>query len=340
MHFPPEKPATQSHELLPISEEGTRLEPEEIERSMEDLVRKQKAKIQSQKVDIFKLRNSRKRYERKYRGVREQVAELEHKVGTASKAQEDTLEWKERRFRTIEDELRRAKELLAARSAELSTAQSFLPTADQLSETAVLGIVRDLNKNICQVAIDLTGELEKLMTSSSGRFFIPKKKIEGFSQLYGPVLVLHSLEGDPGVVELLIMSCICMIVTQITSSWRDDDLDTELDQLGSVYKRLSASGRCTPRTLAEFRLTHTRGAKNISQMEVLDPQSPRQPLISRFPLRDYYPTRRKGHIHHRLVLNYSTFLRFRKSQGIKRDRNNRATCEAFGVCVHGGHNVL
>jgi hypothetical protein len=268
MLSPPEEPVMQSQETLSVSEEGTLLESEEVERrerSMEDLARRQKAKIDSQKADIFKLRNSRKRYERKYRGVREQVAELAYEFGKASKAHEETLERRDKRCRAVEDELTKTKELLAARSIELSTARSFLSIADGLSETEVLEMVHALNEHVFQVAANLVEEWEKLGQSQPDRFVVPRKKIDNLSQLYGHVLVHKSLDGDLGAVEFLVRSCIYTVVTQITSSWRHDrGVDPELELLGSIYKRLSVSGRCTPRTAVKFRLTHTRGAKNLS----------------------------------------------------------------------------
>jgi hypothetical protein len=67
-----------------------------------------------------------------------------------------------RRIQGLEERLKETEELLATRSAELSGAQTFLSTTDRLSEVEVLSIVRDLNENIFQVAVNLTEEWEKL----------------------------------------------------------------------------------------------------------------------------------------------------------------------------------
>lgn len=245
MLSPLENTPAQSQETLAASEEGTAPESEEIderERSTEDLARRQKTKIDSQRADIFKLRRSKKKHERKYRGVKEQVTKLEHEIGKVFGAYKETLEKRNSRIRAMEDELARTKELLTARSTELIAARSFLSTADGRTEREVLDIVSDLNEHIRQVSAILAKAWEKL--GSSGRFVIIKKNIDEFSHFYGPALVHQSLQGDPAAVNFLIRSCCCMLVTDITSGWRDDP-GTELEILGSVYKRLSASGRCT-----------------------------------------------------------------------------------------------
>lgn len=267
MPFPPEDLKISSQELS-----ASELESKELrirETSTEDLARRQKAKIDSRKVEIFKLRSSRKRYERRYRGAKKEVAGLEHEFGKVFRAHEEALEKREKRVRAMEDELARTKELLAARSTELSAMQSFLSTADRITEEEVLSIVRDLNKQVRRVATNLTREWEKLGPPSSGKFFITKKEFEEFSQFYGPVLVNQSLKGDPATVKFLVQSCFCFVATQITSSWRHYH-GVELGVLGSVYKHLTTSGMCTSRTISEIRLMHARGTADLSYMEVPD----------------------------------------------------------------------
>ena len=230
------------------------LEPEDIngpEKSMEDLVRGQKAKIDSQKAETLRLRSSKKRCVRRFRGANKQVAKMEHELEKVSRAHQESLEQRNKRVQAMEDELTRAKELLAARSTELSVAQSFLSTADRLSEAEVSNIVRNLNRNINQVAASLTEQWKRPGSSPSGKFIISKADIDDFSRSYGPVLVHQSLEGDPAAVNFLVRSCLCMIVAQITLSWRHDD-GTELAKLGYVYKRLSASGRSTSPIVGEI----------------------------------------------------------------------------------------
>lgn len=250
MLLPLEHLTMQSQEILPVQVEEMPLESEEIrgrERSAEDLARTQRTKIESQKVDIFKLRRSKKRYERRYRGRMEQVAELEQELGKIFRAYMENLE-KKKRVQAMEDELARTKELLEARSTELSAAQSFLSTADRVFDADVVGMVHDLNKNVSRVAANLTQEWKKLGPSPYGRPFIPKENIDDYSQSYGPVLIHQSLQGDPDAVNLLVRSCFCLMVTQITSSWRQGH-GAEFGTLGHVYRRLYASGR--------YRITHS-----------------------------------------------------------------------------------
>lgn len=279
MLLPLETPATKSQESLSLSEEGTTLESEEIrelERSREDLTRGRKAEPDSREVRIFRLRSSKKRYERKYKGAKERVAELEHKIGKVSKAHEETLEKVDKRIQAMEYELATAKELLAARSTELSAAKSFLSIPDPLSEADVLDMVRDLNTNIINVAASLTEKWKnsRSLPPHSDRYSIPQANIHDHSRIYGPVLVRRSIGGDPAAVDYLIRSCLCLIVTEIISSWRHD-CGKESEVLRTVYERLSASGTCILHTVDGIRLTRTRGAKNRGEMEILDPLSPR-----------------------------------------------------------------
>jgi hypothetical protein len=165
----------------------------------------------------------------------------------------------------VEDELARAKELLSARTKELSGAQSFLSTTDRLSEAEVLGIVRDLNENVFQVAANLTEEWEKLALAGSTRFTIHEKSFVHFLQFYGPTLVDRAYQWDPAAVTYLVQSCLCYFAMEITSSWRRGHDVGELKILGSVYERLSASGKYSSHAAAsEIQLTYARGASNLS----------------------------------------------------------------------------
>jgi len=127
---------------------------------------------------------------------------------------------------------------LAIRSTELAGARSFLSTTDPISETDVLGIVRDLNENIFQIAANLTEEWEKLGPSQASGFAVTKRDIDPFSRLYGPVLIQSALDRDHAAVTFLVQSCLCYLATKFTSHWRHDQ---GLTMLGSVYETLSAS---------------------------------------------------------------------------------------------------
>ena len=68
-----------------------------------------------------------------------------------------------------EERLKQTKDLLATKSAELSGARAFLSATDRLSEVEVLGIVRNLNENIYQIAVNLTDEWERLRSQGTSQ---------------------------------------------------------------------------------------------------------------------------------------------------------------------------
>ena len=233
-----------SQEPPPDPEQERVPEHEEIEvqrREIEDLVRKQKARIEVQAAEIVRLRSSKEKYARGCRDARERIAKLDHEFGEVCRDHEVALKKRDRRMRAIEDELAQTKELLAARSTELSGAQSFLSTTDRLSEAEVLGIVRDLNENIFQVAANITEEWEKLGPTRPRGFFITKEDIKALSDYHGAALVHHVLDRDPAAVTFLIQSCLCRIAADIASSWRRGYYE-QLRPLEYVYKSLCASG--------------------------------------------------------------------------------------------------
>ena len=256
-------------------EQGIMPERGEIEvrqREIEDLLGRQKTRIDAQTAEIVKLRSSKEKYAKRYRETKERIIELDHEIRDVSKEHEGALRRRDQRIREIADELARTKELLAARTTELSGAQSFLSTTDRLSEAEVLGIVRDLNENIFQVAANLTEEWEKLRASQHHRFRLNKEDVDEISECYGHALVCHVLEQDPAAVTFLVQSCLCGLVARIASSWRSDGYE-ELKALGSVYRSLCASGGYTPSKASEVRLTRIRGTSNLREVEVLDPQT-------------------------------------------------------------------
>ena len=250
MSSPLEKPAIQSQEPRPAPEEQEEiLESEDVQgkQRTEDLVERQKAKIDAQKAEILRLRSSKRRRARKYRASLKQMARRELHFGKVTGAHEEILEKRDQRINAMEDELTRAKDLLTARSAELVVVRSFLSTTDHTSEAEVLGIVRDLNKNMCQVATDLAKEWKKLKLPQSNN--TPGAVIDSFYRSYSPTLVNQLLDGDSEAVALVIRSCLCALTTRIAFGWRRGK---ELGSLGSVYKSLSASGKSTSDITSEI----------------------------------------------------------------------------------------
>jgi hypothetical protein len=263
MHLPFEELSIRSQESLPVSKEGRVVRSEKVKdprRVMDGLAEWREATIDAQEVEIIQLKRRRARDAQKYREAEERIVELEHEIWKASEAHQETLKKQEQRFQEMAGRLTRTEELLAARSAELAGAQSFLSTNDRLSEAEVLDIVRDLNENIFQVAANLTEEWEKLGSSRASGFTMDKHDIDTFSQFFGCALIRPALNRDPAAVTLLVQSLLCYLATDITSSWRHD---REAAILGPIYQRLSASGKSTSHAASEMRLTHLRGTSNL-----------------------------------------------------------------------------
>ena len=319
MHLSLEELSIGTREPLTVSEEGKVVESEEVKRLLGatmSLEERQKVKIDMQKAEIFTLKGWKERYTRKYRGAKERVAELEREVWKVSEAHQETLKKRDQQTRAMADRLTRTEELLETRSVELTVAQSFLSTADHLSEAEVLDIVRDLNENVFQVTANLTEGWEKLGSSRANKFIIDQHDIDHLSQLHGSVLIQQASDQNPAAVAFLVQSCLCSLATDIASGWRHD---RELAQLEPVYQRLSASGKHTSRAAGGIQLTYPRGTGNLGEMEGLDLQLPLPTAVS---LGFDRAARRGCSLDHRVVLVHSTFSRFRKHGGTQGDRDH------------------
>jgi hypothetical protein len=241
---PLEKLAIRSQDRLSVWGEGSKFESEETkgqQSATEGMVGRRRTVIDTQKAEISMLSNLKERYQRKHRAAKERIAELEHRLGEDSRTYKRVVEERDQRIKTLEVELTRTKELLAARivTPERSRAQ---PSTDRLSETEVLGIVRDLNENIFQVAANLTEEWEAFKSSRSDSITPTKDDANSFSQSYGPTLINQVLDQKPTAVTFLVQSFLCELATQITSSWLQNE---ELRILRSVYQNLPPTGKNT-----------------------------------------------------------------------------------------------
>ena len=147
-----------------------------------------------------------------------------------------SMEGQTKQIRAMGERLKETEELLAKRSAKLAEVQTFLSTEDRLSEAEVLGIVRDLNENIFQVAAKLTEEWEQMGPPRATN----QKNVNPTSNPRVPALVQLVRNGDPASVTFLLQSCLCSQAVNMTSSWV---YHQELTTLDSVYQRLSASGK-------------------------------------------------------------------------------------------------
>ena len=239
MRLPPlDKPSIWSQESVPVSEEGTRLQSQEIRdvgRATEGLVERQKATIDAQAAEILSLKASNERYAMGYRATKEKIAELYNEIEKLSRNHRGVLEKQNKRIRAMEDRLNRREGLPATKPTE----RPFSSSSDRISETEVLGTVRDLNEHTFQVAAHLAEELEEFSSSRTDGFTIAKEDIEALSRSYGATLVQQTLERNAAAVTFLVQSCLCELAAQITSSWRHNQ---ELKMLRSVYRPLSPSG--------------------------------------------------------------------------------------------------
>ena len=213
---------------------GDTARAEEVGRLQRD-VGELKGLVEKQNADIVRLRGAEKKLTEKYKRREDRVAELKHEIARLRASQQEAVEVQTRQTRGVQERLKKTEELLEARSAELSGAQTFLSTADRLSETEVLSIVRDLNENIFQVAVGLTEGWEKLKPlQAAGRI-----EVDLTSQPHDLVLVQLARKRDPTGLTFLLQLHLCYLAVKTTSSWA---YDRELGVLQSIYQHLSASG--------------------------------------------------------------------------------------------------
>ena len=185
-----------------------------------ELVAKQEAEIQRLRASEQELIRKCSRRDNRIARLRGSLQEME------AQARQSLL---------IQKELNQTKELLQARTAELTEAQAFLSKVDRLSEMEVLGIVRDLNENILQLAASLTAAWERLRPpQATGPI-----KVDLTSQPCHSVLVQLARRWDLTGLTFLLQSRLCYQAVEMTSSWVRDQ---ELGRLGSIYQHLSASG--------------------------------------------------------------------------------------------------
>ena len=163
------------------------------------------------------------------------ITKLEQEIVKMRNDHQEVLEVQIRQTRAAEERLKRTKELLASKSVELSGAHAFLSATDRLSEVEVLGLARNLNEMVYQVAVNLTDGWEKVRLSRD----VNRMSNDLATRTRVPSLVQMVISRDPAGLTFLLQSCLCLQVAEITSSWGQYQ---ESEILGSIYKRLSASG--------------------------------------------------------------------------------------------------
>jgi len=165
------------------------------------------------------------------------ITELERDIAKMRVSSREAAEAHAQQVRAIQERSNQKEELLEVRFAELSGAQTFLSTADRLSKTEVLDIVRDLSENIYQVAVSLTEGWEKLQPPPPQVTDRMDANLTFQSRV--PVLVQLARKRDSTGLTFLLQSCLCSQAVSMTSRW---DNRRELELLKYVYKHVSASG--------------------------------------------------------------------------------------------------
>lgn len=155
--------------------------------------------------------------------------------------------------------MKQTDESIATRT-ELSEAPASSAT-DRVPEVVVLNIVRDLGGHIYQIAVSLTEELEELKPPPA----TSQMDVDPTSRPRIPTLVQLAHNRDLTGLTFLFQLCLCSQVARITSSWGHYQ---ELTKHKSIYRHLLSLG-------------DHRGASNLSETEVVDPQSP-HPTTARF----------------------------------------------------------
>ena len=204
----------------------------QLRREIKDL----KGRVERQEVDMGRLRNKEEQLTRECEHRGDWIEELEQKVDFY---QEDARR-RTQHIWTMEERLKQTEELLVARSVELAGAQAFLSMADRLSEEEMCDIVRDLNENVYQIAVELAEEWEELESPHATN---PMGVVPA-SQPRTPVLVQLTRNRDPMGLTFLLQSCLCSQVVSMTSSW---DPHQELAVLESIHQCLSVSGELRSR---------------------------------------------------------------------------------------------
>ena len=202
-----------------------------------------KGLVAKQKADIPRLREN----EEKLRDRDNRIAKLEQENAKLRGSLRE-MEAQTRQAQSIQEQFKKTQELLDARTAELSGAQTFLSTADHLSEVEVLGIVRSLNENIFQLAVSLTDAWEKLGPSQA----TGPIEVDLISQPRHSVLVQLARKRDLTGLTYLLQSRLCYKAVIMTSSWVRNQ---ESGGPGFVYRHLSASGEHHP-TNTKLYVTH------------------------------------------------------------------------------------
>ena len=303
-------------------------EPEEVRRLRRD-VGGLKGQLDRERAEVARLRKAEEKLVATCKRREDRITKLYQEIDKMRSVHQGALEEQARQARALEERLKRTEELLAARSAELSETRTFLSTTDRLSEVEVLGIVRDLNENIFQVAVSLADEWEKLEPSQA----TSRMDVDPASLPSGSALIQLARNRDLMGLTYLLQSCLCSQAARMTSSW---SRHRELATLKSVHERLSASGEHHNSAAGNVSLTCYRGASNLSQVEVVSPQPPPPTPAS---LRTVGRAAGESPLRDRIIPVIPALDRIRSSRSPRRNKVHDPTCNAPRLHVHGGCRV-
>ena len=220
-------------------------------------VRKLQREIEGWKRRFGRQEAEMERLRMAYRSKEHRIEELENAIRGARGFYQEDAQRRAYHLQATEGRLRQIEELLATRSAELTGAQAFLSTTDRLSEADVLGIVRSLNENIYQVAVNLTEEWEK---SQSPRA-TSSTDVDLASLAHVPTLLQLARNRDSTGVTFLLQLQLCSDAESITSRWAHHP---DFAILRSVYQQLSGSGEGCLRFVPISRDSHLIEGQAIS----------------------------------------------------------------------------
>ena len=107
-------------------------------------------------AEISNLREVEEKLKRKVERGEDTISNLDRDLEAMRNSWQEAEKVRSRQVQGMQEQLKRIEETSTTTSAELPGAQAFQHTADLLSEMEMLGIVRELNENIYQVAASLT----------------------------------------------------------------------------------------------------------------------------------------------------------------------------------------
>ncbi|KAK2464375.1 hypothetical protein APHAL10511_003522 [Amanita phalloides] len=187
--------------------------------------------------------------------VQKQLQDARHEGGVTKRdlvAVEDRARQTRRELDVVREKYEQTQELLQTRTAELKAAQTFLTTADKLSNVDVVNMIDKLNADMLQVSALVADAFTFEPKNESDLETIESAQVEEAidraTETVGPRMVqlLMSSEHneDPILVQIAFQGGMCAYVHWIISSWYFADPETDNDNervLWDVYHHMRIS---------------------------------------------------------------------------------------------------